>query len=688
MKRYFVLIIAVLFVISGCSSGEKGEKMPKAENGFLDLSQWDFGKDGIIKLNGEWEFYWMKLYTPADFDTVKANPEYINQPTNWIAKKINGKNLPNFGYATYRLKIKLNPKFSDKDKFINHLRLKLIEAHSASKVWIGKQPLFSNGEIAAGAENFKPKVKPESAAFYNTSDTLTVVINVANYFDTYMSGIDDNILLGTDYQISQETKNNEFLYLISFSVLLILCFYHLVIYVVRPKEIINLFFSAACFVFALQSFVVGEKTIYFYFPNISTQIYYKIWLSTLIIFSLLPRFYRELFPDEIKNSLLKINDAIFGLYFLIVIFTKHSFYISLESYLLYYGFFMVFYLIYCVILAVKNRRKYSVAVLIFMTIPFITAINDMLFGLDLIVTGYYGPIGFLILMVSHSFLVTVRMAHSFEKAEVLGDELRNLNKTLEQKVEERTAELNSAYNELKATNAAKNKIFSIISHDLKNIFHTMIGYSDLIVMDTAEADLLSTSKDAETIKKTAKNAYLFFENMLEWSGTQTGMIKYHPEILNLKQSAFECLELLSIQAKAKKLVVSVSVDSELEVKADKRMLNTILRNLISNAVKFTHRGGKISIQASAAGDMAQVRVTDSGIGMDEETLSELFIMDRMTSKKGTASENGTGLGLQLVKEFIEINKGRLEVTSQKGEGSTFIFTLPLSKNKKNPKPKI
>lgn len=678
MKKLSIYGFLILIILNCCITTEAKTNVPKADKGIIDLSQWDFEKDGIVKLAGEWEFYWMKLYTPADFDTVKEKPDYITQPTNWIEKKINGKSLPNFGYATYRLRVIINPKFCDREQQANHLRIKLIEAHSAGKVWVGKELVITNGVISSDPNQFSPKVKPESASFYNIPDTLEVIINVANYFDSYMSGIDDNVLLGTDDQILSETRNKEFIYLISFSVLFLLFMYHLVIYMVRRKEIISLYFSSACLVFAMQSFVVGEKAIYYVFPGISTQLYYKIWLSTLLIFPLLVRFYRELFPNEIKKQVVFINDLVFGIYFLIVVFTKHSIYIFLESYVLYFGFLIVLYLIYSILMAMKNKRNYAVVVLICMIIPFIAAINDILFGLDLIVTGYYGPIGFLILMVSHSFLVSVRQAKAYEKAEVLSNELLELNKTLELKVEERTAELNNAYNELKATNAAKNKIYSIISHDLKNIFQTLIGYSDMIAIDTAEADLKNTSKDAETIKKAAKNAYLFFENMLEWSGSQTGMINFNPELLNLKQMTFECIELLSIQAKAKKIVLSVSIAGELEVFADKRMLNTVLRNLISNAVKFTNKGGKVSVSAIEKDNMAHITVNDNGIGMAPETLSELFVLDRMKSMNGTASEKGTGLGLQLVKDFIEINKGTLTVSSQKEIGSAFTFALPLS----------
>ena len=681
--RYNLLTI-LLFVIvltSGCKAPDPKKGYAKAQAGFVDLSNWDFEKDGIIKLDGGWEFYWMKLYTPSDFDTLKLKPELIDQPTNWIVKKINGQNLPNFGYATYRLKIKINPKYLLKNEDKAILRIKLIEAHSASTLWAGRSKIIENGVVVNDPDKFYPRVKPEAASFNVSSDTVAITINVANYFDSYMAGIDDHILLGTDTQLLKETKDNEFLYLISFSILLVLSVYHIVIYIVRRKEPINLYFSAACFIFAIQSFVVGEKTIYYFFPWLSTVAYYKIWLSTLLIFPFLTRFYQELFPNEIKNWALRLINLVFGLYFLIVIFTKHSVYISIEPYVLYFSFFIVVYLIYSVIKAIRKKRPFAAVVLFCMIIPFIAGVNDILFGLDLIVTGYYGPVGFLILILSHSLIVTTRLAKAYEKSEILGDELLELNKTLEQKVNERTAELNQAYNDLKATNATKNKIFSIIAHDLKNIFQALIGYSEIIAMDSAEAEMESVSKDAMTLKKTAKKAYFFFENMLEWSSSQTGMMKYNPENLNANQLVFECMELLTMQAKGKKIDFAINVANNLGVFADKRMVTTILRNLIQNAIKFSHKGGRITIKAYEEEGNVCFTVQDGGVGMDEETVSQLFVMERMSSKKGTASETGTGLGLLLAKEFIEANKGTLTVTSKQGDGSTFTFTLPAGLNK-------
>lgn len=680
MYKYLLFWITIL--LSGFFNNIYCENtnIPRAEKGFIDLSNWDFERDGIVKLQGEWEFYWNNFYTPNNFDTLKADKDYINQPTNWNVKRINGKRLPNFGYATYRLKIKLNPKYLINNKNNTILRVKLIEAHAAYKLWIDTNLYIVKGEISKNKETFKPRIKPEACSFYNYKDTVVITINVANYFDTYMAGIDDHILIGTEDQLLKEAHDNEFFFIFSFSILFMLGVYHFGVFMIRRKETINLNFSLICFLFAIQSFFEGEKSVYYIFPNLNIVVYYKIWLSTLILFPLIVKFYKSLFPKEINDVVVKIISVVFIIYLAIVIFTPHVVYISVEEYFLYFGLAVITYVLFCIIAAVKNKEPYAVYVLISMLIPFAAAINDILFGLDLIVTGYYGPVGFLILIVSHSFLVSFRFAKAYEKVETLSDELKELNKTLEEKVRERTSELSCAYTELKETNATKNKIYSIISHDLKNIFQTLIGYSDLLIMATKKGDFNGIGSDAEIIRTTAKRAYMFFENLLEWSSSQTGLIKFNPEEINIKQIAYDCVELLYMQANTKKINLAVIIPNELTVYADKRMVTTIIRNLISNAIKFTHKTGKITVKTVEEDKYIEVIVTDTGVGMDDEKIKSLFEMDKLKSTAGTEAEKGTGMGLLLAKEFINANGGKLFVTSGVGTGSEFKFTLPKFKN--------
>jgi len=663
-------------MFSGCGSGIMQKKMPKAVNGFIDLSNWDFDSDGVVKLNGQWEFYWMKHYSPADF--VKGSYPHVNisQPRSWTNQKINGKSLPNYGYATYRLKIKINPKYTYRKGNHPILGLKLVEAHSSYKLWIDTSIAIQNGQPSTNPAEFKPKIKPEYCSFYSYGDTLVVIINVANYFDKYMAGIDDIIQLGNSKNIIEESHNNEFLFISSLSIFLTIGFYHFVLYFIRRKDKINLVFSFICLLFAIQAVCEGEKTIFYLIPSLSEQIYCKLWASTLLIFPLLVSFYRHLFPNEINKHFMRIFAGIFGLFFVIVWLTSYSFFVTIFSYFLYVGTIVMAYIFWSILVAIKNKRPYSVYIFISMLIPFIAAVNDILFGLDLIVTAYYGPLGFLVLILTHSAVVSIRFARSYEKVEKLSGELNELNQSLEKKVEERTKELSAAYSELKETNATKNKIFSIIAHDLKNIFQAVLGYSEILEFEVQQGDMGGIAQSTKVVKETSKKAYLFFENLLEWSSSQTGLIKFKPENINVNGAIKECADILFTQSSAKGISIIITAPEDLMVYADKRMLATIIRNLISNAIKFSYRGGNVYISAVELNGRIEIAVRDEGVGIKKEKLADLFKVDRLQSSKGTDSEDGTGLGLLLIKEFIKNNNGELFISSELGRGSEFKFTLP------------
>jgi signal transduction histidine kinase/ligand-binding sensor domain-containing protein len=244
---------------------------------------------------------------------------------------------------------------------------------------------------------------------------------------------------------------------------------------------------------------------------------------------------------------------------------------------------------------------------------------------------------------------------------------------LEKLVEAKTSEL-------KELNASKDKFFSIIAHDLKNPFSTIIGFSELLE-DMLDNRIDTLSRDyARAIHKSALQTYQLLENLLEWSNTQRGKISFNPGDINLKDIINEELKVLSDIATAKSIRLSCEIPEELNMNiyADKNMIRTIVRNLITNAIKFTRRNGEVIVSASSEEGMIRISVSDNGIGMTEETISKLFKIDSNLSTRGTEDEKGTGLGLCLCREFVEKHHGEISVISTPGSGSTFRISFPRS----------
>ncbi len=185
------------------------------------------------------------------------------------------------------------------------------------------------------------------------------------------------------------------------------------------------------------------------------------------------------------------------------------------------------------------------------------------------------------------------------------------------------------------------------------------------------------------MKGSAVNLYRLLDNLLEWSRNQKGVTEYNPEVFSLSKVINECIKTSVDQAKLKDINCEINVYEKMFVYADIHMVETICRNLSSNAVKYTPRGGHMSVSTQLAeGNFIEISVTDSGIGMSPEIIDSLFRIDRSFKRSGTEGEPSSGLGLLLCKDFVEKNRGRIWVESTEGEGSTFTFTLPLFFNKK------
>jgi len=230
---------------------------------------------------------------------------------------------------------------------------------------------------------------------------------------------------------------------------------------------------------------------------------------------------------------------------------------------------------------------------------------------------------------------------------------------------------------LQELNATKDKFFSIIAHDLKNPFNDLMGFTQLLALNIEKYDKSKIEQFVNIIHQSSKLAYNLLENLLDWSRSQTGILKFNPEKIPINKLVDENIDLLESTARNKNIQIYSEFDKGLFAFADKNMVRTIIRNLISNAIKYTNQGGHINIKSYSNNKVCEISVSDSGIGISEENIAKIFVIDKSFSTTGTEREKGTGLGLILCKEFVEKNGGKLWVKSKPNKGSTFFFTLPL-----------
>ena len=246
--------------------------------------------------------------------------------------------------------------------------------------------------------------------------------------------------------------------------------------------------------------------------------------------------------------------------------------------------------------------------------------------------------------------------------------------TIRKRAEEKLIEKD---NFLQKLNADKDRFISILSHDLKSPFNSILGFSEVLTEDIRKLNTDEIEDIARNINKSARNTLYLLEDLLAWAMTQQGKIIFKPQKLSLADICKNILEILNPNAVAKNITINYYIADRIKVFADIDMIKTVLRNLVSNALKFTNNGGTISVSSEENSENVTISISDNGVGIKAENITKLFNISEVITTKGTAEETGTGLGLLLCKEFVEKHGGKIWVESEVGKGSVFKFTLPI-----------
>ncbi len=251
--------------------------------------------------------------------------------------------------------------------------------------------------------------------------------------------------------------------------------------------------------------------------------------------------------------------------------------------------------------------------------------------------------------------------------------IRTLENAMKLK-EEATLELINQRDELLKLNEERTKLFAIISHDLRNPVGNAKNVSEMLLHE--KLDDIERRELTEALNRMTTRAYALLEDLLNWSQSESGMFAYNPEVVDLRSVVEEAIEFFSPNIKEKSLSVLNLIKKNAYVYSDKKILETIIRNLFSNAIKFTYKGGEIVFSTIDTADKLTFVIKDNGIGMDVDLIDDIFSREKIISTFGTNNEKGTGLGLQLVKNLVEKNKGEISVESIPNKGTSFLVTIP------------
>jgi signal transduction histidine kinase len=652
---------------------------PAAEKGILDLREHDFSKEGIVEVAGEWSFYWNRLIDP-DADTVTGGV-FVPVPAEWKKLKTLVPGIASKGYGSYNLKILL-------PGHMESVALRFTDVFSASGYYINGIHLGYNG--LPGSNQYQSVFGYSPSLFVvAVNDTLLdLVVHVSN-FEHRSGGICGKVELGTPVQIISGKAGRQLGDYFLMGAFLIIGVYFLALFQSR-SDLYMLFFALICLVMVFRIYVLSDTDfqLFKWITGIS-----RLRLEYLSFYLLVPLFVlmvRFLFPNDFPRALFKLILSVCVVMIVVVIFTPVSLFTGVFPFYMYFVIFSGGVVVYTIITAWLRGRHYAQGFAVGIVVVVAGALNDMLFVADVVETGLVSHYTMFVFLMIYAVIFSRKIHRDMLRNEQLSDEIMEVNQNLESLVDKRTRELREKSEqliihreELRRNNeelqrevSIRNRFIAILGHDIKG----PVGYANQ-VLELILGGTLSKEDEKEMLKLTADSSRTLLnllENLLYWGRCQTRELKSMAEAFVPEKIVEEAAELYKLPIREKGIVLSVDMPEKAKVFADKEQVKLIIRNLMANAIKFTDSAGEIRINGAVDASKGEFvfEVADSGTGIEKTELDRIFTGPIVTP--GTRKEKGSGFGLKLCKELVELNGGSISAESQPGVGSRFFVRLPLA----------
>lgn len=682
-RRLFCLtaLLALAWTLTGCTATDESPQPPEAKQGMIDLTDWNWERDGPVPLNGEWEFEWLGSGDQADFSDRLATTMQV--PGIWGSTVPgDGMKLPNRGHAVYRLHIHHVP--SERQ-----LAIRIPNIMTAYELYVNGQLTASRGVAGHDAKSTIPFQVPASVFFNVTGASTEVELHVSN-FDHRRGGIRTTFILGEGDQIQKLNFNYGAQEMIVFGCLIMIGIYHFGLYALRRQEIANLLFALLCLFVALRMGSIGEGMFVQWVPGFTWTLAIRCEYIAFAVsaWAGYGYFYR-MYPHEV-NRIGYIAASIGAAALVLFTFVAPTYVFS--SYLVVYQFYVLtlgFSAFISILLSGIRRREGAKLALVGVSGLLIAIINDMMFyngfrqSIDLV------PFGLLFLILMNSFIISFRFSQTYERVEQMSEELKDWNNSLELKIAERTEELQRSYatvenakSELERMEHSRRQLVSNISHDLRTPITLLQGYLEAL-RDRVISDEEQRNATIRLMLTKVEGLNSLIQDLFEISVLEARKVELIQERLALAHWREMLLEQYGMELEQRGIRFDCSLDDPaialLEVSIDVHRINRVFENLIYNATRYTSRGGSIEIlfAADVENNCVKLSVSDSGEGISPEDLPHIFDRFYKKDKSRHSQSGGSGLGLAIVKEIVELHGGTIRVFNRSPRGSTFEISLPL-----------
>jgi len=681
-----ILLTLVIFI--SASSVLLNGQSPKAERGVMDLRQLIPPGKFVVRLNGEWEFYWNKMLRPYDFSKPgKYEPDYYgNVPSYWTDYPDDKVRTEKEGYATYKLTVLLPSGLNVP------LAFDLPVFDSSYDIYVNGIYLGGNGLPGKSKTETNPEYRRNFFRFDTDSDSVTIIINVAN-FHHRRGGFWLPLKFGTFPELQRRVASNWALDWAVISLLLGFSLFLLFFFIIYPKDRIIGFFSLATIGLGLRPLFTSHFLILDIVQLDWQWIVRCEYLGLYLVITGWYWFAVNLYPSKFINIAARINTGIYLLAGVLTLFLP----VSIFSYatFIYYPSIIILlgYALFMSSRGILRKKSIDIAYFSAFILLLVGAYHDIRVSLGKSDTsiGYILTFVVVIFVFIQAALLLYKWVKAYSEKEKLHNELEFLYRNLESLVNKRTQELKKRNEEiekqssmiaqqnlqLSETIQLKNKIFALIAHDLRSPVVNILYMLNLLKEEEYKEKY---DTFANSCIQYAQQVISLFENMLVWGRGQEDKIRFSPEKNDLADIILTNLSIFKETADKKEISVNFTQAGNSNAFIDKELLDIIIRNLLSNAVKYTPRGGRISIllkDKTIDGEGILLKICDNGTGIPLEKQKYLFTSDEIESTPGTENEKGTGLGLKLCYELVNINNGTITVDSKDGEGTCFSINLPV-----------
>ncbi|XID94389.1 sensor histidine kinase [Paenibacillaceae bacterium WGS1546] len=663
-------MLLLIAAIGGCAAnvGRSGDT-PRAEGGLIDLREWSWHEDGILPLNGEWTFEWL-MTVGEDGVEPRFDVSTMEVPAIWDqAETGDGKPIDVTGYAVYRLSILHQAQRE-------MMALKLPNIATAYELYVNGELVASRGKVGYRAEQTIPYQLPASVFFGAPGERTELKLVIAN-FDHRYGGIRTPIVMGGAQQIQKLQTRHTAQELLILGSLIMIGFYHIGLYLLRRKNPANFYFALLCLFVGLRMGLIGEGFLVQSIPALNWESSIRLEYAAFVLAGWSGfAYFQSMFPREIGRAWFRISAAGAALLLLIVVAAHPA---GFTSWILLY---QIYVLANCaralagLIVSARRRREGATLALIGVAGLAIAIVNDIFFyngwwrSIDLL------PFGLLFLIAMNSFIISLRFSRTYERAEELSAQLKEWNNSLEDRIAERTEEL-------KRMEQSRARLISDISHDLRTPITLLQGYlealRDGVIAEPAKRDATIRSMLAKVESLNALIRDLFDLSVLE-----ARRVELAPEKITLRDWRDRLVEQYELEMQSKGIFfrcqLAEASDRDSAVAIDIRRMDRVFANLLYNAIRHTPEGGEIRIEMGTDEEegTVDIRITDSGSGIEPSDLPYLF--DRFFKKDSSRSSEsgGSGLGLSIAKEIVELHGGGISAYNSEAGGSVFRIRLPVA----------